>query len=287
MRVVADRAGWRAELEEARRQGSRVGLVPTMGALHPGHASLVSAARRRCDLVTTTIFVNPLQFGDAADLDAYPKVLDADLELLEPLGCDLVFAPSVAEMYPRHPAPARTTVHVEGAAVGFEGAGRPGHFDGVATVLALLFNLAGPCTAFFGEKDFQQLSVVRQMVEDLDLPVEVVGCPTVREEDGLAMSSRNVRLGPEGRVSARALSAALAAGIEALGSGSVTAAEAAMAAVLEAEAGVEPIYAAVVDPATMATPESAAAGDELRLLVAASVDGVRLLDNLPGRLGPA
>ena len=287
MEVLTAAADWRSALDDARRAGSTVGLVPTMGALHDGHASLTRTARETCDLVTTTIFVNPLQFGDAADLDAYPSTLEADAALLDSVGCDLVFAPSVAEVYPRYPSPSLTTVHVEGAALGFEGEGRLGHFDGVATVLSLLFNLAGPCRAFFGEKDFQQLSVVRQLVRDLAFHIEVIGCPTVREPDGLAMSSRNVRLSPEARQKAGVLYQALLAGAEAASTAGVAGAEAAMAAAVAQEPAASLCYAAVVDPATMASPVEPRDGDEVRLLIAAEVDGVRLLDNLGATLGGA
>ena len=194
MRVIETRAAWRSACDEQRDASGCLGLVPTMGALHPGHLSLVAAARERCDAVAATIFVNPLQFGDPSDLERYPRPREADLELLEAAGCDLVFAPSVSEMYPRHPEPPTTSVVAAGAALGFEGGDRPGHFDGVVTVLTMLFSLSGRCCAFMGEKDFQQVAVTRQLVRDLELDVEVVGCPTVREADGLAMSSRNQRL---------------------------------------------------------------------------------------------
>ena len=288
MEIISSAAAWRAALDAARGAGSRVGLVPTMGALHAGHASLVDAARADCGLVTASVFVNPLQFGDAADLAAYPRDLEADAELLSAHGCDVLFAPSVAEMYPRHPAPSLTTVHVVGAAEGFEGSDRPGHFDGMATVVTLLFNLAGPCRAYFGEKDFQQLAVVRQMVLDLGQPVEVVGCPTARAADGLALSSRNARLSPAGRAAAPVLHAALMAGAASAAAGADgTTIEAAMAAQVATEPRAVLFYAAAVDPASLTPVHRTAPGVDLRLLVAVEIDGVRLIDNLAATCGPA
>ena len=252
-----------------------------MGALHEGHASLVDAARDADDLVTASIFVNPLQFGDAGDLAAYPRTFDADADVLATHGCDLLFAPSVEEVYPRYPEPSPTMIHVEGAALGFEGADRPGHFDGMATVVTLLFNLVGPCRAYFGEKDFQQLAVVRQMVTDLAHPVEVVGCPTMRDADGLAMSSRNVRLTPAGRRAAPVLHAALRAGAAvAADGGDGRSIEAAMVATIEAEPRASLFYAAAVDPATLAPVGTPAPGAQLRLVIAAGIDGVRRIDNV-------
>ena len=245
-----------------------------MGALHEGHASLVDAARDADDLVTASIFVNPLQFGDAGDLAAYPRTFDADADVLATHGCDLLFAPSVEEVYPRYPEPSPTMIHVEGAALGFEGADRPGHFDGMATVVTLLFNLVGPCRAYFGEKDFQQLAVVRQMVTDL-------AHPTMRDADGLAMSSRNVRLTPAGRRAAPVLHAALRAGAAvAADGGDGRSIEAAMVATIEAEPRASLFYAAAVDPATLAPVGTPAPGAQLRLVIAAGIDGVRLIDNV-------
>jgi pantoate--beta-alanine ligase len=192
--TVSTASEWRQAMALARQGGARVGLVPTMGALHAGHLSLMARAKEECDVVAVTIFVNPLQFGDPEDIAKYPRPLAEDLDACASAGVDLVFAPPVSEMYPGWPAPVATTVSVSGVSERWEGASRPGHFDGVATVVAKLFSLAGPCRAYFGDKDFQQLAVVRQMTADLSLPVDVVGCATVREPDGLALSSRNVRL---------------------------------------------------------------------------------------------
>jgi pantoate--beta-alanine ligase len=190
----------------ARKAGETVGLVPTMGALHEGHLSLIRAAKACCRRVAVTIFVNPIQFGPHEDFAAYPRPLEKDLELCRNADVDLVFTPSVETMYP---AGARTSIHVAGLSDGLCGPFRPGHFDGVATVVAKLFNILPADAAFFGEKDYQQLQVIRRMVRDLNLPIEIVGCPTVREPDGLAMSSRNVYLNPEQRQQAVSLSRAL------------------------------------------------------------------------------
>src|SRR5580698_6380927 len=224
LRVVETAADCRHTLEQARDAGRSVGLVPTMGALHAGHVSLMARARAECDTVAVSIFVNPLQFGDPDDIAHYPRTLDWDLAVCAEAGVDIVFAPSVTEMYPEWPAPVATTVSVRGVSEGWEGASRPGHFDGVATVVAKLFSIAGPCRAYFGEKDYQQLAVVSQMVRDLSLPVVVVGCPIVREADGLALSSRNVRLSAVERQAAMVLSRALAAGRAALSDGVIDAA---------------------------------------------------------------
>ncbi len=211
MEVVRDLDAWRHAAAAARQRGRTVGLVPTMGALHAGHDSLVRAARDRGDYVIVTIFVNPRQFNDLADLRAYPRTPETDRARAAALGVDLLVEPSLEQMWPAYPAPVATTVHVGGMTEHLEGADRPGHFDGVASVVAKLFALTGPARAYFGEKDFQQLAMVRQMVTDLGFAVEVVACPIVREEDGLALSSRNVRLSAAGRQRALSLSRAVAA----------------------------------------------------------------------------
>ena len=217
--VIETVAECRAALDQARAAGRVVGLVPTMGALHDGHTSLLDRARAECDVVVVSIFVNPLQFGDPEDIAHYPRTLERDLLVCAASGADVVFVPSVAEMYPSWPAAPSTTVSVSGVSDGWEGASRPGHFDGVATVVAKLFTIAGPCRAYFGLKDFQQLAVVRRMALELSLPVEVIGCPIVREADGLALSSRNVRLSATERQAATVLSRALAAGRDGCGEG--------------------------------------------------------------------
>jgi pantoate--beta-alanine ligase len=282
MHVVETRSACSDALEQARAAGRTVGLVPTMGALHAGHVSLIARARAECDVVAVTIFVNPLQFGDPADIAAYPRTLGHDLAVCAEAGADLVFAPAVREMYPSWPAPPATTVSVRGVSDAWEGASRPGHFDGVATVVAALFSVAGRCRAYFGLKDFQQLAVVRQLTDDLALPVEVVGCPIVREPDGLALSSRNVRLAPAERAAATVLSRALTAGRAALAEGERTprAIERAMRAVVGTEPLVDLDYAAVVDARTLVEPEVVVDPAGVRLLVAARVGPVRLIDNL-------
>jgi pantoate--beta-alanine ligase len=254
-----------------------VGFVPTMGALHAGHRTLLAAARASSDVVVASIFVNPLQFGPAEDLDAYPRPLDADLAACGAEGVDLVFAPSVREMYPR---PMATSVRVAGVTDGLCGASRPGHFDGVATVVTKLLAIVGPCTAYFGRKDFQQLAVIRRLVADLSLPVDVVGCPLVRDPDGLAMSSRNAYLSAEERSSALALSRSLRAGADAVVAGerSGAALHALVAAGLGAEPGVVVDYVAVVDVDGLA-PVDRLDGAVL-VAVAARVGGTRLIDNV-------
>jgi pantoate--beta-alanine ligase len=279
--TVGTRAACRQLLDNGRAAGRTVGLVPTMGALHEGHIALMTQARAECDLVAVSIFVNPLQFGDPDDISNYPRTLERDLLVCTEAGVDVVFVPAVEEMYPSWPEPPSTTVAVSGLTDAWEGAARPGHFDGVATVVAKLFAIAGPCRAYFGQKDFQQLAVVRRMTRDLSLPVEVVGCPTVREADGLALSSRNVRLSPEERRAALALVRALAAGRSAVAAGERDAAAvaAAMRAVVEAEPLAVLDYAAAVDAVTLDEARSFEDPDTVRLLVAARVGPVRLIDN--------
>ncbi len=278
MELTASPEGLSKLLSDVRRAGRRVGLVPTMGALHQGHLSLVAAARRRCDVVAATIFVNPLQFGPAEDFDAYPRDLDGDVRAAERAGVDFLFVPTTADIYPDgEPA---TQVDVRPLSTMLEGASRPGHFAGVATVVAKLLGIAGPCDAYFGEKDYQQLVLVRRLVADLSLPARIVGCPIVREEDGLALSSRNRRLSAEARRAAPALFRSLRAGHAAIAAGdrSAVGVEAVMAAELATADAVVADYAVVRDAATLlATP--VLEGD-LRLLVAAVVGGVRLIDNL-------
>jgi pantoate--beta-alanine ligase len=284
MQVVETVAECRDQLLAARATGRTVGLVPTMGALHAGHISLMTRARAECDVVAVSIFVNPLQFGDPEDIAHYPRTLDRDVEVCAEAGVDVVFAPSVLEMYPHWPEPVATTVSVVGVSEGWEGASRPGHFDGVATVVAKLFSIAGPCRAFFGEKDFQQLAVVRQMVGDLSLPVQVVGCPIVREQDGLALSSRNVRLSAEERRAAVVLARALAAGRALLEGGvgySSTVAEA-MRRVVETEPLVRLDYAVAVGDQDLVAREVIDDPASVRLLIAAEVGPVRLIDNCAG-----
>ena len=259
-----------------KRAGQTVGVVPTMGALHEGHLSLARLARADSDRVIVTIFVNPRQFNNPSDLEKYPRTEDRDAAMLAGLGVDAVFAPAPDEVYPPGFA---STVSVAGVSEPLEGAHRPGHFDGVATVVAKLFGMTMADRAFFGEKDWQQLMVVRRLVADLNIPVAIVGCPTVREADGLAMSSRNVRLSPAARARAPALYRALDAAAVALRAGTPIpeALVAARAAVLAA--GYDS-----VDYLDLRSAEGLMPVDRLdgaaRLLVAATLDGVRLIDNI-------
>jgi pantoate--beta-alanine ligase len=271
-------AGFRKALDAERAAGRRVGLVPTMGFLHAGHRSLIAAAAKANDIVAVTIFVNPLQFAPSEDLAAYPRDLPSDANLAEAAGATHLFTPSVDEMYPTG-APL-TTVTVAAISGPLEGRSRPTHFAGVATVVAKLFAAAGPCTAYFGEKDYQQLAVIRRMAADLSFPVEVVGCPTVREPDGLALSSRNVYLTADERAVAPRIHEALQAGrrlIEADGERDPAVVRAAMHATLS-QPPFELDYAEVVDAADLATPTVLAG--EVRLLAAARLGRARLIDNV-------
>jgi pantoate--beta-alanine ligase len=265
------------EVRKARGKGLRVGLVPTMGALHEGHASLIRAARAECGYVVVSLFVNPTQFGPGEDLMRYPRPIEKDMEVCRREGADLVFAPAAAEMYPEGFA---TTVRIAGLSEKMCGAFRPGHFDGVCTVVAKLLAIVQPDAAYFGEKDAQQLAIVRRMAADLDLPLEIRGCPLVREPDGLAMSSRNAYLGAEERQRALAISAALADARKAIESGERSAAAVAgrLRRRLQAATGVELQYVAVVDPDTLADLDRIA-GQAL-VAVAAKVGATRLIDNV-------
>lgn len=282
MRVVETTRELRELTEEARAAGRRVALVPTMGALHAGHRALVEEARRRADLVVVSIFVNPTQFDARADLEAYPRPLETDLDACREAGADAVFAPGEGELYPEG---AQTFVEVTELAAPLCGAARPGHFRGVATVVTKLLVAARPHVAVFGRKDYQQLLVVRRLVRDLGLEVEVVGVATVREADGLALSSRNVHLGPEARAQAVALPRALDAASSALAGGE-RAREALLAAVRR-EIAKAPLarldYAELRDPETLApAPERLAGPALLALAVFFPRDGgeaVRLIDH--------
>lgn len=257
--------------------GRQVALVPTMGALHAGHLEIVRQAKLRGSVVVVSIFVNPLQFGAGEDLDAYPRTLDRDLELLREAGVELVFAPSAAAMYP---AGRRTMIHPGPLGGELEGASRPTHFAGMLTVVAKLFQIVAPNLAYFGEKDYQQLTLIRQMVRDLNLDVEVYGVPTVREQDGLALSSRNRYLDEAQRTAAATISAALVAGAHAAAGG----AEAILAVareVLATTPEVEVDYLEVRGVDLGPAPER---GDG-RLLVAAKVGGTRLIDNVGVAVG--
>jgi pantoate--beta-alanine ligase len=251
--------------------------VPTMGALHAGHRALLAAARRETGFVVASVFVNPLQFGPAEDLATYPRDREGDLAVLEAEGVDLAFLPDEREVWPRPP---EVRLHVGALGDRLEGASRPGHLDGVATVVAKLLHLVGPSRAYFGQKDAQQLAVVRRMVADLAFPNQVVACPTVREPDGLAVSSRNAYLSPDERTRAAVLYRALAAGRAAWSAGErdPAAVEAAATAVLAAAEGVEVDYVALVEPAGFGPVERAEAGQVLAAAV--RVGRTRLIDNV-------
>lgn len=269
MQIARDLPTLRAETARL----GRLALVPTMGALHEGHLSLIAAARREAPAVAASIFVNPLQFGPQEDLARYPRDEAGDLAALERAGCDLVWLPSVEVMYPPGHA---TTIEVRGPSEGWEGDARPGHFRGVATVCAKLFLQTGAAVAMFGEKDWQQLQVVRRMVADLDIPVRIVACPTVREADGLALSSRNRFLSAEERARAPALYAALREAAAAMAAGTPPAAATAAARAALTRQGFAVDYLALVEPETL-RPAEALPG---RLIAAARLGSVRLLDNI-------
>jgi pantoate--beta-alanine ligase len=276
--VITRPAHWREVLDAHRSSGRRVGLVPTMGALHAGHMSLVRRAAGDCDIVAVTDYVNPLQFAPTDDLAAYPRDLDRDAELAREAGAHLVFAPTPEELWPDE---RRTTVHVEGLTDRLEGAHRPGHFDGVTTIVAKLMGLTGACWAYFGEKDFQQLAIIRKMVADLDLPVEVMGLKTVRDSDGLALSSRNAYLDDEERAIAPNLYYALLAGKRAVEDDAVAdpdKVERIMAESLHRHPQFALDYAAVADPDDLSRPATLRA--EVRLLIAARLGRARLIDNV-------
>lgn len=277
MRIVTTKRELRETLGAARSAGRSIGFAPTMGALHDGHASLIELARAECDLVLVSIFVNPLQFGPAEDLARYPRNEEGDRERCRSLGVDLLFLPSVEEMLGEPGA-----IRIEVGPLGDRlcGASRPGHFNGVATIVANLFDLSGRCTAYFGEKDAQQLVVIRQLVDDLDIPVTVVGCPTIREPDGLAMSSRNVYLSPEERSAATSLPRAVFGARDAIAAGerSAEAVQALVRATIEAEPLAEIDYLAVVDPRTLEDLD--VIGDDALIAVAVRFGDTRLIDNI-------
>ena len=277
MRTVSTVAELRAELTPSRRRGETIGLVPTMGALHDGHLSLVRAARSQCDVVVVSLFVNPAQFNEAADLVAYPRNPAGDAELLAAEGTDLLFAPSVEEVYPTGFA---TTVSVGALTERLEGASRGrAHFDGVTTVVSKLFNMVGPDVAYFGQKDAQQTLVIRRMVRDLNLPLTIDVRPTVRDPDGLALSSRNALLSPADRERATSLSRALAVMAEAAQAGERDGERLLASARDELlGSGVTPEYLELVDPDTL-EPVTAIRGETLAV-IAARLGSTRLIDNI-------
>lgn len=275
--TVLDRGdAFRKVLDAERASGRRIGLVPTMGSLHAGHISLMERAARECEVVVATLFVNPLQFGPAEDLETYPRDPEGDRAKAEAAGVAYLFAPSQAEMFPDAVV---TVVSVTPLTDVLEGAIRPGHFQGVATIVTKLLSLAGPCRAYFGEKDFQQLAIVRRLTADLSLPAEIVGCPTVRALDGLALSSRNAYLTPEERAVAPTLYRALQAGATAAAHGTdAGAVRSVMSATVADQRALQLQYAEVVDPADL-SPLTTLDRDA-RLLIAARLGRTRLIDNV-------
>lgn len=275
MQTVRQLAELREAISAYRAAGESIALVPTMGALHDGHMALVEAAKRAGDRVVVSIFVNPMQFGPNEDLAKYPRREAADSRMLAGADVDLLWMPPVEVMYPEGFA---TTISVSGVSEVLDGAHRPGHFDGVATVVTKLFNQVQPQVALFGEKDWQQLAVIRRMASDLDMPIEIIGVPTQREDDGLALSSRNAYLMPEDRARAVALPRALGAAERAISDGGDAEAALAQARETLAAAGFDIDYVALADAETLGAP---AAGRPLRLLAAARIGGTRLIDNIP------
>ncbi|OWK31759.1 pantoate--beta-alanine ligase [Sphingomonas mucosissima] len=275
MQTVRDLSDLRAAVAAFRADGARVAFVPTMGALHAGHIALVEAAKRPGTKVVASIFVNPKQFGPNEDLARYPRREAADSRMLVEAGCDLLWLPPVEVMYPEGYA---TNISVSGVTEGLDGAARPGHFDGVATVVAKLFNQVGPDAAYFGEKDYQQLQVIRRLVADLNFPIEIVGVPTQRDDDGLALSSRNIYLDEEERTKAVALPRALGVAARAIARGTLPADVIAEAQNSLVAAGFAVDYVALVDAETLA--EEPAPDRPRRLLAAAKMGQTRLIDNI-------
>ncbi|QJD78873.1 pantoate--beta-alanine ligase [Spirosoma rhododendri] len=260
------------------RVSQSIGLVPTMGALHDGHLTLIQQARQQADVVVCSIFVNPVQFNNADDLARYPRTLDADCALLETVGCDIVFAPSVDEMYPAAPS---LTLNFGALETVMEGAFRPGHFNGVGLVVAKLFNIVQPDKAFFGQKDLQQVAVIRSLIRNLSFPVELVRSPTVREADGLAMSSRNRNLTPDERDQATTLFAALTLAHDLLADGQTPAqAKAAVGDFISARPAFRLEYIEIANADTLMPADEVLAPGQTAICIAAHLGKVRLIDNL-------
>lgn len=277
MLVTAENSQLRQAVAAARRSGRLIGCVPTMGALHAGHVSLMRQARAECEFVIATLFVNPTQFAPTEDLAKYPRPFEADCEQCRAAGVDLLFHPSVESIYPPGFA---TFVEVEGLTTRWEGASRPTHFRGVTTVVTKLLNLTQPDKAYFGQKDFQQQAVIRRMCRDLDMPTEIVTCPTVRDPDGLALSSRNVYLSPAERTSGLSLYRSLCLARDRVGSGekNLAAIRLAMRTEMEQTPGVAVDYATIADPDSLV--ELSEPQPRMVALVAARVGPTRLIDNL-------
>lgn len=277
MQILRTVAELRTRVRGWKKDGLQVGVVPTMGALHEGHMSLVRAAKRGCDRVIVTIFVNPMQFNSPDDLTKYPRTEDTDAALLANEGVDILFAPAPEDVYPEGFA---TRILIAGVTAPLEGEKRPGHFEGVATVVAKLFGMTRADRAYFGQKDWQQLQVVKRLVADLNIPVEVVGCETIREADGLAMSSRNVRLDPLSRAQAPALYRIMGKTAAQIRDGADVAASLARAAEDLRQAGFAEIEYLELRTAAMLEPATSL-DQPARLLAAAWIGGVRLIDNIP------
>lgn len=267
--------GLAAALAPARLARKTIGFVPTMGNLHQGHLNLVREAKRRCDVVVVSIFVNPIQFGEGEDFETYPRTLDADSQLLAEVGCDVIFAPTVQQMYGEHPR--KTTVTVQGVTEVLCGQSRPGHFDGVATVVTKLFNIVQPDSAFFGQKDWQQLAVIRAMTRDLNLPIDIVGVPIARADDGLALSSRNGYLSTEQRQRAPLIYQTLLQAKQALEQGEALATVLLNAETKLVNAGFDVDYLAAYTPDLLAIDTFT---QDIVLFVAAKLGHTRLIDNL-------
>lgn len=268
----------RQQLQPIRNKGQRIGFVPTMGALHAGHLSLIARAKAECDVVVCSIFVNPSQFNDPADFANYPVMQDKDLLLLQEAGCHLAFVPSVGEIYPNGYTPIE--LDYAGLDTGMEGASRPGHFQGMATVVKRLFDIVEPHTAYFGEKDFQQLAIVRHMVRSLGLNIQIEGCPTLREADGLAMSSRNLLLSPELRKAAAAIPEALKQAGERIPHLSPAAIRELVIRYIEKDSRLKVQYFTLVDPNTLQELEHWDDRSEVQGCIAVLTGGPRLIDNM-------
>ncbi|QJX46844.1 pantoate--beta-alanine ligase [Hymenobacter taeanensis] len=282
MQILQTAAALQAQTETWRREGQRIGLVPTMGALHEGHLQLVRAAAQHCDVVIVSIFVNPTQFNNPDDYRLYPRLPEADAELLGPAGCTALFLPTVEEMYPR-PA----VLHFDFGSLErvMEGAQRPGHFNGVATVVSKLFHLCRPHRAYFGQKDFQQVAIVRQLVQDLSFDLELIAYPTIREADGLAMSSRNRRLTSEARAVAPVLYQALQQAEQLVHEHAAPdAVRTAATAMLGQQPSVTLEYFEVADAVTLQPVTEWQPGQEVALCLAAQIGGVRLIDNIVAKV---
>lgn len=277
MKVIHKIAELRTLINSYKTDNQTIGFVPTMGALHQGHLSLVHQSAQNCHITVVSIFVNPLQFNNKEDFEKYPLTLENDLKLLESTGCNVVFAPSVSEMYPQKVG---LTMDIGELNTVMEGAQRPGHFSGVCVVVSKLFNIVQPHYAFFGQKDLQQLAVIRQMVSDLNIPIEIVSCPIARDENGLALSSRNQRLSPKGREVSANLHRSLTITKEKLADVSPKVAIEAGLSYLSKFPEIQPEYLEVVDTIQLKSLTSHPVTSSYAICIAAYVEGVRLIDNI-------